>query len=386
MRYIGLIALGLMGLTLVFPILPVIAQDTITEEIPRDMPIFEPSGGWGRLRIGILLNISFEDALKLAYTIRNLTYELFQWEISYNIIGAKVQLERGDWFLMRAINISQDAPRRATILAFVASIHYSHAPALANPVLSRVIYNNLGENNTITNDTVIAVLNTASELRELLVNAINYAQNLGYNTTISEYLLQIGDERISNATTHLEEDNVLLAFRQAVSGYRTYVRAFAVLVRSVYVQIIKEIKESITATFMEYKEPPAKTLAEVLPIRIREHIRARIEGGEVKTVGEVVRIMNQEMATIRIQLRAMEKENLKRIAWRIMERYNLSAIEIVLKIETYYSQGYRGIDLAKKVLEDIKSKLEQHGYRNGISIPEFPPRGPVVIQPIIPRE
>jgi hypothetical protein len=323
------------------------------------MPIFVVSGGWGRLKVGFLLNISYEEALNLSYIVRNLTYGLFEWEIGYNITAAEVQLEQGDKFLNKSLEVSGESPRKAAVYAFVAAIHYSHAPALANPVLGRVIHENLGENDTITEQTVRAVNETAYELRGYLVDAISYASGLGYNTTVAESLLVNGDEKLSEVENLLNQGNVTSAFRSAVSAYRIYVRAFSVLVKTVVAQFMREQVRPLTAVLVEFKEPPAKKLFSVLPVQIRDMIKERVEEGELKSMGEIIKVIRDEAMKIREQLREREKENLKIVVKNMVRNLekefvnvNVSDEDLDKLIENYYAQGYRGIDLAKKVFTD----------------------------------
>ncbi|MEM4977252.1 MAG: hypothetical protein QXT64_08015, partial [Desulfurococcaceae archaeon] len=226
MKYLGLVVVAVVAIGLMVPL--VVAAE---EEPPRELPeLVTVRGGWARFK-PIVLNYTV--AVELAYVIRNLTYDLYEWEVSYNVKAAEVLLGKADNFLSRALELGETAPRRAAVFAFLAAVHYSHAPALANPVLGRVIDENLGENYTVTEQTVEAVVKVSGELREILVNAIEKAEEYGVNTTLAEKLLALGDARIENATRLLTEGDVELAFRYAVSGYRAYVRAYHVLVRTV---------------------------------------------------------------------------------------------------------------------------------------------------------
>lgn len=361
----------------------VIAQETVTptSEPDRDMPIFVVSGGWGRLKVGFLLNISYEEALNLSYIVRNLTYGLFEWEIGYNITAAEVQLEQGDKFLNKSLEVSGESPRKAAVYAFVAAIHYSHAPALANPVLGRVIHENLGENDTITEQTVRAVNETAYELRGYLVDAISYASGLGYNTTVAESSLVNGDEKLSEVENLLNQGNVTSAFRSAVSAYRIYVRAFSVLVKTVVAQFMREQVRPLTAVLVEFKEPPAKKLFSVLPVQIRDMIKERVKEGELKSMGEIIKVIRDEAMKIREQLREREKENLKIVVKNMVRNLekefvnvNVSDEDLDKLIENYYAQGYRGIDLAKKVFTELAYRLQEQARERVMQQLNPPPR------------
>jgi len=329
--------------------------------------------------------LNVDKAIELAYTIRNLTYDLFQWEINYNIEGARVQLEIGDMFLNRSLELRETAPRRAAVFAFVAAVHYSHAPPLANPVLGKVIRANLGENGTITNQTVQAVISAAGELRELLVNAIDYASNIGVNTTLPETLLARGDEKIANATSLLEAGNVTEAFMYAVSGYRTYVRAYHVLVRITFIKYIREVvempEEELTKKLLEERVPAARIAFEKLPEWVREHVRAKIERGEIKSFNEVASELAERAIAMREQVRLRERENLVHAIRRILERQGVPSgvitdEEIREIIENSWNEGKRGVDLVRQVLQIIREKIEERTGRS-INIPTPPIRRPI---------
>ncbi|MEM0368251.1 MAG: hypothetical protein QXN57_02275 [Desulfurococcaceae archaeon] len=370
LKYMSLAVLAILIFSLAMPISSIVmAEDTVSASEPSiNMPVLEFKGGWGKLKVEILLNLTVNSALELAYTVRNITYELFQWEIKYNVTAAKIQLSLGEGFLEKSLNTSKNTPRNAVVYAFVAAIHYSHAPALANPVLGRVIHDNLGENNTITEQTVRAVNSTAYELRDLLVSAINYAKNSGYNTSLPEFLLSKGDERLSEAETYLDQGNVTCAFRVAVSAYRTYVRAYGVLVRSVIVQFLeKQINIQLsTSKLVEVKESQVKNLLNVLPLQIREVIKEKVEKGELKNLSDVVEYVKKESIRVREQLMEREKENLK-IAVKNMigsmkkefRNITISDEDIEKLIEKYYEQGFRGTDLARKVLTELANMLQE---------------------------
>jgi len=332
---------------------------------PRDEYPEPLVGMAGVFRIRVpLLNV--DKAIELAYTIRNLTYDLFQWEIKYNVTAARVVLERGDMFLNRSLELRETAPRRAAVFAFVAAVHYSHAPALANPVLGKVIRANLGENYTITEQTVQAVINVAGELRELLVNAIDYASSIGVNTSLPETLLARGDEKIANATSLLEAGNVTEAFMYAVSGYRTYVRAYHILVRITFIEYIREVvavpEEELTKKLLEERAPVAQIAAEKLPVWVREHVKAKIEKGEIRNMREIAEELNKTALAIREQLRTRERENLENAIKRILERHGVPSNiitdqELRQIIESAWREGKRGTELAQHVLQAIRDKI-----------------------------
>ncbi|MEM1804249.1 MAG: hypothetical protein QXR80_07105 [Desulfurococcaceae archaeon] len=382
MKYLGLIVVAIVAIGLMVPL--VVAAE---EEPPRELPeLVTVRGGWARFKPVVL---NYTVAVELAYVIRNLTYDLYEWEVSYNVRAAMVLLGKADSFLSRALELGETAPRRAAVFAFLAAVHYSHAPALANPVLGRVIDENLGENYTVTEQTVEAVVKVSGELREILVNAIEKAEEYGVNTTHAEKLLALGDARIENATQLLTEGDVELAFRYAVSGYRAYVRAYHVLVRTAFTKYIREAEAGLVRGLVEQVKPPARTLLPHLPVRIREMVRERVEAGQLVNISEVVREVREHAEKVREQVRSVEKENLKMV---IRERIEKTVEAAVLReelkklvdetVEKAFMEGHRGVELARRVLEQLREKLaERIGERSEqvVRIPAFPekPRAPV---------
>lgn len=378
MEYKKILALTIMAILLLAPIISF--AETQTPE-PRDEVPEVPVAGVFKLKLPVILTLSVDKAIELAYTIRNLTYDLFQWEIKYNVTAAKIQLERGDVFLNKSLELKDTSPKRAIVFAFVAAIHYSHAPALANPVLGKVIKNNLGENNTITEQTVQVVINTSRELREILLNATEYAKSINVNTTLIEALIVKGDEKITNATSLLESGNITDAFRYAVSGYRLYVRAYHLLVKATFAKYIKElVEESFSNILVEEKVPPAKIAIEKLPGWIREQVKVKIERGEIKNLNETIKELSEKVNVIKEQVEIREKENLKIIVKRILERAKVPAGVISDKeleeiIENLWSKGVRGLDLARQVLQGVREKVIEKA-KITIHIPTPPVKPP----------
>jgi hypothetical protein len=371
-------------LTILLVTAPIVSV-AVAQEPPREpseLPVVE-FHGVGRLRVALIIELPLEQVLELAYTIRNLTYPLYQWEIErYNITVARVVFDKADGFLERAINLSSTHPVRAKVFAFVAAVLYSHAPAYANPVLAKVIRANLGENETITDKTVEAVISTAQELREILVGAINYAKEKGYNVTVAEKMLAKADERLANATTKLEEGNITIAFGLAVSAYRGYVRAYTFLVKSVFAQFIRATIASLI-DLVEVQEPPARKFIGHLPVKVREMIKGRVERGEINTTTQVFEeIKTRVQAQLRNEIQLREKEQLKTMVKEkikeIREKYKveINDEELVKLIEEYYARGYRGLELAKRVLDELASRLGRLGIQPPIPPikPPTPPR------------
>lgn len=376
MEYKRILALAVLTTLLLAPIVSL--AETPTPE-PGDETLDLLLGGAYGLRLQIILSLGVDRAIELAYAIRNLTYDLFQWEIDYNITAARVQLMRGDVFLNKSLELKDAAPKRALVFAFLAAVHYSHAPALANPVLGRVIRENLGENNTITEQTVIAVINVSNELREILLDALNYARSIDVNTTLAENLLAKGDERLNNASSLLEAGNVTIAFRYAVSGYRVYVRAYHLLVKMTFAKYIKElVREGFSSVLVIEKIPVAKIAVEKLPVWVREHVKAKIERGEIRNLNETIRELYEKATATRDQVRTREVENLKIAVKKILEEKRvpdevMKSIEQELEeiIKSLQQEGVRGLELAQRVLQVVRERVSER-VKIIIRIPEPP--------------
>ena len=262
--------------------------------------------------------IDFTEALDLAYTMRNLTYSLLQWEIENNVQVANVSLTRGDFFLGKAIELGENNSQRAIVFAIVAAIHYSHAPAFANPVLAKIIPPTLDENGTLTNATVEAVLNKAVELKGLLEEAIVQVEE--WNLTVPQ-LVYWHIERGDNLTAMAEElleTNLTESFRHAVGGYRAYIRGFAVLVKSVFAQKIRLAASDYEGLSNRLIVPRGLKLhlviaSERLPAEIRERVREKIEAGEIRNFKELAQYVRNEATQLREKYRAMQIDAVAKI-------------------------------------------------------------------------
>ncbi|ADG90990.1 hypothetical protein Tagg_0717 [Thermosphaera aggregans DSM 11486] len=262
--------------------------------------------------------IDFTEALDLAYTMKNLTYSLLQWEIENNVQVANVSLTRGDFFLGKAIELGENNTQRAIVFAIVAAIHYSHAPAFANPVLAKIIPQTLDENGTLTNATVEAVLNKADELKGLLEEAIVQVEE--WNLTVPQ-LVYWHIERGDNLTAMAEElleTNLTESFWHAVGGYRAYIRGFAVLVKSVFAQKIRLAASDYEGLSNRLIVPRGLKLqlliaSEKLPAEIRERIRGKIEAGEIRNFKELAQYVRNEATQLREKYRAMQIDAVAKI-------------------------------------------------------------------------
>jgi hypothetical protein len=227
-------------------------------------------------------------------------------------------LTRGDFFLGKAIELGESNTQRAIVFAIVAAIHYSHAPAFANPVLAKIIPQTLDENGTLTNATVEAVLNKAVELKGLLEEAIVQVEE--WNLTVPQ-LVYWHIERGDNLTAMAEElleTNLTESFWHAVGGYRAYIRGFAVLVKSVFAQKIRLAASDYEGLSNRLIVPRGLKLqlliaSERLPAEIRERVRREIEAGEIRNFKELAQYVRNEATQLREKYRAMQIDAVAKI-------------------------------------------------------------------------
>ncbi len=315
MKIIPIFVLATLFISLVTPV-ALIADETPVEDENEDIVKDVSVGGDAYGLYKPVVN--FTEALDLAYTMRNLTYSLIQWEIENNVQAANISLMRGDFFLEKALELSENNTQRATVFAIVAAIHYSHAPAFANPVLAKIIPPTLDENGTITDATVEAVLSKAGELKQLLEDAI--AQVEEWNLTVPQ-LVYWHIERGDNLTAMAEElleTNLTEAFWHAVGGYRAYIRGFAVLVKSVFAQKIRLAASDYEGLSNRLIVPRALKLrlllvSEKLPAEIREKVKEEIGAGKITNFKELAQYVREEAIQLRERYRAMQIDAVAKI-------------------------------------------------------------------------
>ncbi|OYT38145.1 MAG: hypothetical protein B6U89_06305 [Desulfurococcales archaeon ex4484_58] len=243
--------------------------------------------------VNVTARVTFEELLDLAYTVRNVSYPMLNWSMSYNSTLAHVILARGDNFLERAVNLSSTNTTRAKIFAMIAAIYYAHAPVTAYQVLGKTIRDNLSENHTITNDTVEAVLDKALEVKNVLLNAIDVAEN--YNVTkpaLVDILIANADSKINYSLTLLQMGYVRYAFRAAVHAYHIYVKAYGVLIKAVFIEKLdlpRRYGEPLTPKLLiiRFEKKMLERLMKRLPRWIIKDIIKKIRAGNITSWEEL---------------------------------------------------------------------------------------------------
>jgi len=286
-------------------------------------------------------NLTFENALKLAYDVRNVTYPLFQWEISHNVTAANVTLNLGDKFLDKALNLSSsNETRRAAVMAVVVAIHYSHAVPLAYPVVGKII-DSLFNANATSGDITSAVINLAQELKSILLNAVSIAEarNLTIPSSLNN-ITAIGDKLIANAQSNLSAGNITLAFRLAMIGYHTYVKAYGLLVTHIFIQDLQLPARHDIGMFFFHEKIGRETLVKVfekLPEGLKEIVITKIEKGEVNETGEVVEYVREVALMWSIKAKELANDYIKSLLENLtLKTVNESniAIPILMKFKS----------------------------------------------------
>jgi hypothetical protein len=319
-------------------------------------------------------DLAFENALKLAYDVRNVTYPLFQWEISHNVTAANVSLNLGDKFLDKALNLSSsNQTRRATAMAITAALHYSHAVPLAYNVVGKTI-DSLFNANATSGEITSAVINLAQELKPILLNAVSTAEarNLTIPASLNN-ITAIGDMLIANAQSNLSAGNITLAFRLAMHGYHTYVKAYGLLVTCIFVQDLKLPARHDIGVFFLHGKISRDTLVKVferLPAGLKEVVIAKIAKGELNETGDVVGYVREVAVMWSPKARELANDYirslLENLALKAVNESNTTkgAIFMKFKSEDEFRNDIRQIILSglsqNKTLSQILDDLSGH--------------------------
>ncbi len=245
-------------------------------------------GRRGGLR-GVFGNISYSTLLSAFFDVRNESLPLLRWAEDYNVTLASRIEERAEFHYNRSLYYNSTGDERlAKIHVFIATMVYAHAPVTAYIVLGYTIKSSLGENGSITSGTVEAVLARASELRGLVMQARGYALNHSVTLPyIVDALIARAEWRISVAERLLANGSIRPALRNAVIGYRLYVKAYAIIIYATIISDVFNGDRGFYETVVHAIYPRATdTLARILPMlppRIRERIKHEIKTGTPPT-------------------------------------------------------------------------------------------------------
>lgn len=296
-----LLALLVTG-SIVAPSIPVALS--VTPSIVEQEDEVEVEVWWKRL------NITFEEALELAWIVRNETYDLFMWSDSYlsprGIDIAKRILEKGDYFLELAINTSEVNETLATAYAFVAALYYGRAPVTAYIVLGITVSEGV-VGRGVTREVVEVILARAIELKDLLDNAISIAKD--YNITVPDTVFILREKALSELNLSkklLDKGFTGPAFAAAVRGYHWLTRSYSMLIKATFADKLGLKPEGLTRTIMFRKtevRERVERLLHRLPRHVREKIMEHMRGKEISP------------EAFRHAIKAIVKEHRKRLAY-----------------------------------------------------------------------
>ncbi len=279
-------------------------------------------------------NITYDKAIQIAYLVKNESMPILRWALSYNVTLAKVIIKRGDALLQQAVRAASTNQTVAKHLAIRAALIYGLAPATAYIVLQKTINNNLGENRTVANQTVVAVLRLVGEMRKLVGNVARIAENFGIalppelkiNTIIANGEADIALKLLKNGF-------VKAALVESIKAYNTYVKTYGLI-------IVSSVAEKLG-----FKHP-----VDLLTLIRRAEINPMIIKKIIDRLPPIVRdrimvmIKERKIAEIRI---AIHRE-----ARIVAEKINHASIDTIAKIATgvlVMASGYP--DTARAVMK-----------------------------------
>lgn len=352
------------------------------------------------------LNITFEEALELAWIVRNETYDLFMWSDSYlsprGIDIAKKILEKGDYFLELAINTSEVNETLATAYAFVAALYYGRAPVTAYIVLGITVSEGV-VGRGVTREVVEVLLDRAAELKDLLDNAISIAES--FNVTVPNTVFILREKALSELNLSrelLDKDFIGPAFAAAVRGYHWLVRSYSMLIKATFADKLGLKPEGLTRTIMFRKtevRERVERLLNRLPRHVREKVMEHMRGKEISpeafrhAVKAIVKEHRKRLTYVSIKVTAriitgalllliatnptdtgkvilewMEARNLtKEVVGRVPGREHVPKIPDVRKLylyienlvnTTYHEYNVTGLVLINKTLEILSNDIK----------------------------
>ncbi len=337
-------------------------------------------------------NITYGVLLTAFYDIRNETTPMLQWAEARNVTFARYIAARAEFHYNMSLQYNTSGDERlAKIHLFIATMIYAKTPIVSYVVLGRTVRSNLGENGTVTNETVVAVLGVAAELKEIVLGARGYA--LSRNITVPplvDMFIARAEWRLNVSERLLENGSYRLALREAVIGYRLLVRAYALVI---YATIIDDVfmgnklyLRNVIAAVYPKATDTLKRILPLLPVTLRERIVTALKTGLPPT--EALKIIRNYIDKVHERLENMSDERLARIItfkllraiqdtklWRrfasklgvwpprnFHEVYNIT-YHIVLNIVKSLRNNTASIeDLVQAVIQEIRAYLLSLGF------------------------
>ncbi len=374
-RILGLIIIALLSATLVSPALVIAGHPCHGDDGEKHEAVFN----------GLQDNttLTFEEVLETFYAVRNETADLLEWAIDRGSVWASRIMERGEYHYDKAMEYKDSDPRLATAHLVIATLVYARSPLTAYEVLLRTLNETtIGENGTrrVTNETVLAVHEIAGELRELLINARDYALSINISLPLSvEIRIALGDELLDKSSEKLEENKTRQALALAIKGYRQYVIAYNIVVRKtisdmigVSVRTWYELAYRLGIYRVRFKERLANFINK-LPEHVKEYIKPRIGSPEnveelKARIKELVREFKEKcMEDIKNKITNLLTHHIVRVMYKrplvrraILRTFgNVEGLKqfIEEKVSTYLEQDYSLKEIVFKVLQDLKREI-----------------------------
>ena len=294
-------------------------------------------------------NITYDKALQIAYLVRNESMPVLNWALGYNVTLAKAIIERGNALLSEAERIASTNQTLAKHLAIRASLVFGLSPATAYIVLQKTINSNLGDNRTVTNKTVIAVLKLIDEFKNIVGKAAKIAEN---NSIVLPPELRINaiiaNGQAETALKLLKNGFIKAALAESIKAYNTLVKSYGLIIVSSVAQKLGFQHPVDLLTLirrMEINPVVIKKVISHLPPVVRERIIAMIK--------------ERRVTEIRI---AIHRE-----ARIVAEKINHASLDTIAKIATsvvIMASGYPGT--AKAVMK----WREQNNLMNPVKLYE----------------
>ncbi|MEZ0394424.1 MAG: hypothetical protein ABWK00_05225 [Desulfurococcaceae archaeon] len=328
----------------------------------------------GTIAVMPILGVNATQAIAAAYNVRNVTYPLFQWEISKNVTAANVTLNVGDKLL--AMAESSNNTRRAVALALASILHYSQSVGLATIVLHRNLSEALGQYGNVTADVVLSVLALDQEFKGVLQQGIKVADDLGIGVpNLTNVLISKGDDLIANATALLQSNETLKALKASIEAYYAYDLAYGVLVKEVALnslglKVELSLAKPIAPMFVICKVKPKSLLPAIkgLPSDMRRAIEEGIQNGTINDVDEMIEHVRNYSAKVSVEIEREEAEHfanfVTEVVVKIFSKHGLKVDEDLVRntvmqaVNQWISKGNLSGNMSS-VLSNVLSQVGQ---------------------------
>lgn len=296
------------------------------EAVNDDLTVYYFNDAYGSKDLVTLGNTSFDQLLNLYYIISNVTKPVIMWGIERNSTIALRITNRSEWFYSRALEYSDSNDRMAKAMILLSTLTLTRSPAIAHEVMAKTLRNSISEAGNVTLEVVSNVTKLVNEFRGLLADALSYAlTEVNASIPISvELLVAEGDYRLELSSNLTAFEKYEAALAMAVSGYNNYVRAYALLTRSIVAWFLRE---QLTVKFLW---TIGLGLDKELQVGVRERVMERLENwvsrGIVEKVGYRYKVRARVMSSNEVRQAicniVIERlENAQRLAIGLRNRF-----------------------------------------------------------------